>query len=450
MVKKIVAPVKHDCKHLLGTFLDESHYDTVVDYDCDFYIPPNCDIASAVNCDTSKDCSSCERGISEDRVAFKLRKNYFSESDQISAFKALKPAAVSNNNRGTAAGTERLGKSGNRPYVTEYQEAVLKFLTKPYLTVTGESPLDEIIQNRANLQKNCNIVWLNSKSDEIFDFDEWVSYIRTAEVSEQRRQATDILENRVSTTGYANAVNSGIAGAFGRVPRIPYGRLAAFNDRDPEGFAKSFSFLRSLDEAFKELLPSRYEKQRKFVDQIDTHFRIDNTVFTTLTVNSRFQTAAHLDAGDYAPGFSNLTVLSNDGNYTGGYLVLPEYRVAINIRPGDLLFVANHTAIHGNTPFVFGSPESDRVSVVAYAREDLAQLGSWEYEQTRRRFIENRAANREHPDWWERWNGVSPGCFQSTEWREFLVKEMGAEKARQSDPALFFAETINSLEEFFT
>jgi len=447
MVKKIVAQQKHDCEHLLGTFLDERHFDTVIDFDCDFYVPPSCDIASAVDCDTGKDCASCDRGIGEDRVAFKLRKNYFSEQEQLDAYHGLKPAATVSNNRGTAAGLERVGTSGNRVYVTEYQEAVLKFFSKPYQTVTGESPLDDIKNKRETLnKKNCANVWLNSKT---IDFDLWVEQTSALTAEQQKIAARDLMENNISSTTYANAVNSGIAGAFGRVPRIPYGRLAAFNEKNAAGFAKSFPFLRSLDEAFKELLPKRYAAQRAFVDKLDPHFVIDTTTFTTLTVNSRFQTAAHLDAGDYGPGFSNLTVLSNDGNYTGGYLVLPEYRVAINIRPGDLLFVANHTAIHGNTPFVFGSPESDRVSVVAYAREDLENLGSWEYEQTRRRFIEGRIANKEHPEWWERWNGVSPGCFQSTEWRDYLVAEMGVEQAKRWDAALFAAESANSLEDFF-
>ena len=438
MVKKIVAPQKYDCKHLMGVFLDESHYDIVVDYDCDFYLPMSADITG----------DPTSGAADEEHVAFKLRKNYFSAEEQFSAYNGLKPAATVSYNRGTAAGLERVVTSGNRRFVTEYQEAVLKYFSKPYLTVTGENPLDDILRKREELSaKNCANVWLG-KSVTI-DFESWINQTRELPEGAQRQAARDLMENSISSTTYANAVNSGIAGAFGRVPRIPYGRLAAFNDRDPVGFTKSFPFLRSLDEAFKELLPTRYSKQRNFVDQLDPHFRIDSTVFTTLTVNSRFQTAAHLDAGDYAPGFSNLTVLSNDGNYTGGYLVLPEYRVAINIRPGDLLFVANHTAVHGNTPFVFGSPESDRVSVVAYAREDLEQLGSWEYEQTRRRFIESRVANREHPDWWERWNGVSAGCFQSAEWRDYLVKEMGEVAARKSDASLFSAESANTLDEFF-
>ena len=445
MVKKIVATSKVDCKHLMGTFLNESHYDTLVDYDCDFYAPPNCEITTADDCD--RDCSKCPSGISEDRVAFKLRKNYFSQEEQLAAYHGLKPAATVSNARGMAAGIELPKQQGGRERVTQYQEDVLKYFCKPYLTVTGESPLDDIIANREVLNEiSLGNVWLSGKT---IDFDAWVEKTRVLSAEEQKLASKQILDNHMGITSYANAVNSGIAGAFGRVPRIPFGRLAAFNERNPEAFAASFPFLRSLDKAFKDLMPKRYAAQRAFVDKLDPHFVIDSTAFTTLTVNSRFQTAAHLDAGDYGPGFSNLTVLSNDGNYTGGYLVLPEYRVAVNIRPGDLLFVANHTAIHGNTPFVFGSPESDRVSVVAYAREDLEKLGSWEYEQTRKRFIQGRVANKEHPDWWERWNGVTPGCFQSKEWKDYLISAMGIDEAKRNDPELFLQDEQTTLDEFF-
>ena len=40
MVRRIVAREKHDCEHLLGQFVDESHYDTVIEADTDCYMPP--------------------------------------------------------------------------------------------------------------------------------------------------------------------------------------------------------------------------------------------------------------------------------------------------------------------------------------------------------------------------------------------------------------------------
>lgn len=424
MVRKIVAEELHDAKKIIGTFLDETHYDVLIEEDCDAYAPGTFDDSRM-----------------EDRVAFKFRKNFFSKEQQKEAYEGLRAAATPTNNRGTAAGTVRTGKNGNREWVTEYEEAVIRYFSKPHSILPGqEHPVTELRANKQNMlgPGAINTVWLASKP---LAFESWVDATMALPADKQPAAAKDVLENYISSTTYANEVLSGIAGAFGRVPRCPYGRLAAYNERNQEMFDRGVPFLQTLDRAFADLLPSRHAAQKKFVNSIDEHFRIADTVFTTLTINKTFRTAAHLDAGDYGPGFSNLLVLSNDDNFTGGYLVLPEYRIAINVRPGDLLLIANHTAVHGNTPIVLGSETSERISVVAYAREDLGDLGTWEYEQTRKKFVEECRDNKEHPNWWSRFNGVYPGQWQSKEWFDYLVAELGEDEARANDPKIFELHT---------
>lgn len=433
MVRKIVANEIHDCKTLLGTFLDESHYDILIEEDCDVYFPA----AQEVN---SHDKVESTNNIPEERVAFKFRKNHFSKEQQKAAYEGLRAAATPTNNRGTAAGTVRTGKNGNREWITEYEEAVIKYFSKPYNVLHGHA-LDELFSRKESMSGPglINTVWLASNP---IVFSDWVEATRKLPTDKQKLAAKEILEQNISSTTYANEVLSGIAGSFGRVPRAPYGRLAAYNDHNPEMFAKGVPFLQTLDRAFSDLMPKRHAAQKKFVETLDEHFRIADTVFTTLTINKTFRTAAHLDAGDYAPGFSNLLVLSNDSNFTGGYLVIPELRVAVNVRPGDLLLVANHTAIHGNTPIVLGSETSERISVVAYAREDLGTLGTWEYEQTRKKYIESCKENKDHPYWWDRFTGVWAGMWQSKEWHDYLVTAIGEEAARANDPAIFKLHTV--------
>ena len=60
MTKIIIAQSKIDCEHLLGQFLDETHFDTVINEDTDCYLH-------------SED---------ESNIAFKFRKNYFSKQEQ--------------------------------------------------------------------------------------------------------------------------------------------------------------------------------------------------------------------------------------------------------------------------------------------------------------------------------------------------------------------------------
>lgn len=93
--------------------------------------------------------------------------------------------------------------------------------------------------------------------------------------------------------------------------------------------------------------------------------------FSTFNVNKDFQTHYHKDKNDYILGFGNLIVFE-PGKYEGGYLVLPEYGFAFDVREGDFLALDVHK-VHGNTSIKKTDPSSAaRISLVAYLREDIA------------------------------------------------------------------------------
>lgn len=230
-------------------------------------------------------------------------------------------------------------------------------------------------------------------------------------------------------------VYSGVAGWMDRYPRIPYGRATSYTEHNLEKFKLAYPFFQKLSKAFSELLPRRYGVQKSCVDKIDPAFHVPDTVFTTITVNKSFRTAAHRDAGDLHEGFSNLSVITNGKKYSGGMLVLPEFRVAVNVRPGDLLLINNHGGIHGNTPIVLEEEDADRYSVVCYFRENMLQLGSKEYEDTRFNFVEDRRTNQEHKEWRPLWNGISPGMWDSLEWYEYLKENLGEEVLQKYHPS---------------
>ena len=107
MTKIIIAQSKIDCDHLLGQFLDESHFDTVINEDTDCYLH-------------SED---------ESNIAFKFRKNYFMQEQQDAAYIGLREAATATQNRGLAAGPKG-EKCGGREWVNEFQLRVLDFFKK--------------------------------------------------------------------------------------------------------------------------------------------------------------------------------------------------------------------------------------------------------------------------------------------------------------------------------
>lgn len=449
MVKVIVADRKHDCSHLLGQFLDESHYDILVEEDADVYMPATCDIATQANCDLNKDCASCTKGTDELRIAFKFRKNYFSQEEQDAAYAGLREAATETQNRGLAAGP-RAEKLGNREWVTEYEYDVVDYFMNPTANLFGEDPIEEIRkahEGKKEQPSNRNNVWgISAIKKDNFVFEDWVETTKKLDKEGMKAEAKRVAEKYICQTTYANGVLSGIAGWYDRYPRIPYGRATSYTKNNPEKFAMAYPFLQTLAKGFKELLPWRFNNQMEAAKKLDPSYLVPGTPFTTITVNKTFRTAAHFDAGDLDTGLSNLLVLSNNGNYSGGYLIAPEYRVAVNVRPGDLLLINNHEVMHGNTPIVLNDPEAERVSLVCYFRENMLQLGSKEYEECRFNFVESRRLNKEHPEWRHLWNGVSSGMWESDEWYEFCERELGLDALHKYHP-----ESVkgNSLEGFF-
>jgi len=449
MVKVIVADRKHDCSHLVGQFLDESHYDILIEEDCDVYMPATCDIGTQSACELNRDCAACDKGTDEQRIAFKFRKNFFTKEQQDAAYAGLREAATETQNRGAAAGP-RGEKLGNREWVREYEYDIVEYFMNPVDNLFGEDPIEEIKKKHAGKREaisNRNNVWSIERTKEInFNFEEWVEKTRKLPKEEQIKEGNFVADKLICATTYANSVFSGIAGWFDRYPRIPYGRATAYTAKNPEKFALAFPFLQTLAKGFKDLMPWRYNNQMEAIKKIDPAFIVPGTPFTTITVNKTFRTAAHYDAGDFWPGLSNLLVLSNNGNYTGGYLIAPEYRVAVNVRPGDLLLINNHEVLHGNTPIVLGDDEAERISLVCYLRDGMLQLGSKDYEDCRYQYVEDRKNNKEHPLQRKLWNGVSEGMWAQDEWYDYLRNKLGQEVLEKYHP-----ESIksNSLDEFF-
>lgn len=164
-------------------------------------------------------------------------------------------------------------------------------------------------------------------------------------------------------------VTSGIVGFFERTVRFPYCKPCAWNQKHPDKFKKLIPLIERVDDLFQEHVPERWEMQREFACRTPEDYLIGNTVFTTLTINKNFRTSCHKDAGDLPEGFSCLSVI-REGNYTGGYLVLPNYRVAANVEMGDLILFDPHE-FHGNTMIKKLSPNAQRCSIVYYYREQM-------------------------------------------------------------------------------
>ena len=195
-----------------------------------------------------------------------------------------------------------------------------------------------------------------------------------------------------SNQSIAVPVNSGIIGYFDRSGRQPYCRQTSFNADKAELFEQARPFFRKVSQVFREQVPERYKAQAEYVAKIHPDFVIPETVFTTITVNRNFRTACHFDKGDYQPGFGVMTVLQS-GEYEGGYLIFPKYRVALDMRTGGLAMADVHEA-HSNSEMVGKTNPWIRISLVLYCRVAMLECKSQAEEIERAKQWSDKIATR--------------------------------------------------------
>lgn len=199
------------------------------------------------------------------------------------------------------------------------------------------------------------------------------SFEPSIELTESRGGASGSSHKRirkdgtVSNTTVGNKVLSGSVGYMDSSAMIRYCRKTAFARRYFEEFEAGVPLVEFVDNKYKELCPEHYARQIAISKGTNQNYRIKDTSFTTVTVNKNFRTAVHKDSGDFSEGFGNLVVY-REGHYDGGYFVLPEYKVAIDLQNTDILFVDVHKW-HANTEFTNCSPDWKRISFVMYYRE---------------------------------------------------------------------------------
>lgn len=162
----------------------------------------------------------------------------------------------------------------------------------------------------------------------------------------------------------------------------PLCRLTAWTGKHLPEYATLRPLLARIAEGLVAHVPDRAAAQQAQAEQTHPAWLVPGTPFTTVTVNNSYATGVHTDKGDLDAGFSTLACLRRGGPYTGGQLVFPEYRVAVDMHDGDVLLMDAHEW-HGNAalrcacspdPMLELCPScgAERISVVAYFRTRMA------------------------------------------------------------------------------
>ena len=173
-------------------------------------------------------------------------------------------------------------------------------------------------------------------------------------------------------------VNSAIIGYFDAKPPHFHCRLTAYTAQDTQGWEAVQPLFKDIAGRFAEMVPDRYAAQMEVVNRTQPDWVITGTPFTTITVNNTYPTGVHTDSGDLDEGFSCLATLRR-GDYSGGQLTFPAYRVAVDMQDGDLIMMDAHEW-HGNVKMEKHSDDAERISVVCYYRTEMQACGTFDEE----------------------------------------------------------------------
>jgi len=186
----------------------------------------------------------------------------------------------------------------------------------------------------------------------------------------------DGTESKFKESNPVESGNVGFMDAKDGVGTNNYCRKTSFASEHFDKFTEGIPFVKHISDLYRELCPVQWEVQNKYARATNQNYIIPDTVFTTVTVNKNFRTALHRDSGDLESGFGNL-IVAEDGSYDGGYFMLPEWGIMINIKKCDMLFVDVHQW-HCNTDYKIkpGYNEMNRISFVMYYREYMYRCPS--------------------------------------------------------------------------
>ena len=135
--------------------------------------------------------------------------------------------------------------------------------------------------------------------------------------------------------------------------------------RHPEMLEGNRLLIELVDRLYKEHALLFHSKQRAEIEKVP-QWGIWNTAFSTIYLARNFRTAYHRDGGNLK---GVMTALMPLGRFTGGELVIPRWRIAFPLCPGDLLLFDPYH-LHGNLPI-----QGERISAAFYCEERIADCG---------------------------------------------------------------------------
>lgn len=142
-----------------------------------------------------------------------------------------------------------------------------------------------------------------------------------------------------------------------------------FTKQFPDQWEKSVPFFNAIGAHFEQTMPRVAAIHRDAMKGWEDYL-IGDTALSTVAINVNYESAYHVDRGDLKDGFSTLTVCEF-GEYDGGLYMVPEYKLGIDVREGDVVYSQSHKYWHGNTEIQPKTEGARRMSFITYLKAGI-------------------------------------------------------------------------------
>ena len=161
---------------------------------------------------------------------------------------------------------------------------------------------------------------------------------------------------------------------FGYSPRIAmrhdYCTVTAMAVNQKKQHHVITEFAKDLVGYYRKNFPERYEFHNKLVEErVMQDWTIGGSPFTSGIVNKNNQLNYHYDAGNFKGVLSNMVVFKKD--VAGGYLVIPELDIALEVADKTLTIFNGQEILHGVSTIEYDNEHAYRYSAVYYSLEQM-------------------------------------------------------------------------------
>jgi hypothetical protein len=164
-------------------------------------------------------------------------------------------------------------------------------------------------------------------------------------------------------------LDEGVADIYGyyryknSAPGVPNCGLTSPTKANLARYLRILAIERQVTEIYKRVLPAEYAEQMKYLDTVMPQWKTPGSAFSSTYGLKNKPCAVHVDKFDIPTATG---VITTTGNFAGNELAMPEFGIAFDVQPSDILFLDVHRW-HGNFPRTEGS----RISQVFFVRKGL-------------------------------------------------------------------------------